>query len=57
LEHLLCSNAENYLAEIQAESNNTTFIGILKQVRLSSEDTPHYKQIYKIAGIEPPLEE
>lgn len=43
LESLLYNNADQYLEKIENESNNEAFIVLLRQVRLSAEDTPLYK--------------
>jgi len=57
LESLMCSFGERYLEKVRAESTNPNFIELMRQVRISSKDTPIYKEFYEIAGIEPPLNE
>ncbi len=57
LEQLMCSYGTKYIDGVREFAiNNMLFVELMKDVRLSSEDTTVYLDFYKIAGIEPPLE-
>lgn len=58
LEDLLTHHAPEYIERVVREAKSSTkFKTALSAVWLDEDDTPLYKQVYEVCGIEPPFEE